>query len=108
MGVESIGQMQVESGAEVVAGVRSSSREVEVVVVAETTGRATLRVLEVDNPMPSMPSNPMVEETSHTGPGVEVVKVGGDVVTSSELKAKLFERRYISKQTKSNIFGSNR
>jgi len=105
MGVESIGQMQVRSGAKVVAGVSSGIREIEVVVVAEvaeTTGRAALRVLEVDRPMPSIPSSPMLGETSHAGPGVEVVKMGGDSVTSSELKIK-FEFRYISKN-KSDIF----
>lgn len=105
MGVESIGQMQVRSGAKVVAGVSSGIREIEVVVVAEvaeTTGRAALRVLEVDRPMPSIPSSSVLTETSHAGPGVEVVKMGGDSVTSSELKIK-FEFRYISKN-KSDIF----
>ncbi len=105
MGVESIGQMQVRSGAKVVAGVSSGIREIEVVViaeVAETTGRAALRVLEVDRPTPSIPSSSVLTETSHAGPGVEVVKMGGDSVTSSELKIK-FEFRYISKN-KSDIF----
>jgi len=102
MGVESIGQMQVKSGAKVIAGVSSGIREIEVVVVAETIGRAALRVLEVDSSMPSIPSNPVLGETSHAGPGIEVVKMGGDSVTSSELKIK-FEFRYISKN-KSDIF----
>ena len=105
MGVESIGQMQVRSGAKVVAGVNSGIREIEVVViaeVAETTGRAALRVLEVDRPMPPIPSSSVLTETSHAGPGVEVVKMGGDSVTSSELKIK-FEFRYISKN-KSDTF----
>jgi hypothetical protein len=102
MGVESIGQVQVRSGVKVVAGVSSGMREIEVVVVAETTGRAALRVLEVDRPTPSIPSSSVLTETSHAGPGVEVVKMGGDSVTSSELKIK-FEFRYISKN-KSDIF----
>ena len=102
MGVESIGQVQVRSGVKVVAGVSSGMREIEVVVVAETTGRAALRVLEVDRPTPSIPSSSVLTETSHAGPGVEVVKMRGDSVTSSELKIK-FEFRYISKN-KSDIF----
>ena len=80
-------------------------REIEVIVVAEvaeTIGRAAPRVLEVDSSMPSIPSNPVLGETSHAGPGVEVVKMRGDSVTSSELKIK-FEFRYISKN-KSDIF----
>ena len=102
MGVESIGQMQVRSGAKVIAGVSSGIREIEVVVVAETIGRAALRVLEVDSSMPSIPSNPMLGETSHAGPGIKVVKMGGDSVTSSELKIK-FEFRYISKNKSDNF-----
>ena len=102
MGVESIGQVQVRSGAKVVAGVSSGMREIEVVVVAETIGRAALKVLEVDRPMPSIPSSSVPVGTSQAGPDVEVVKIGGDSVTSSELKIK-FEFRYISKN-KSDIF----